>query len=123
MILADTSIWIDHLRSPLSRLADLVGAAEVLMHSMIIGELACGNLSDRQKRLNAWWRFPMISEATHQEVLSIVESRQMMRRGIGFVDAHLLCAVLNREDAQLWTRDRSLCRVAGELGVAFSEGV
>ena len=47
MILADTSIWIDHLRSPMSRLADLMNSDEVLMHSMVIGELACGNLSDR----------------------------------------------------------------------------
>ena len=107
----------------MSRLADLVGAGKVLMHSMIIGELACGNLSDRQKRLSAWRRFPMISEAAHQEVLSIIESRQLMGRGIGFVDAHLLCAVLNREGALLWTRDSSLRRVAGEFGVAFSDGV
>ena len=123
MILADTSIWIDHLRSPMSRLVDLVTAGEVLMHSMIIGELACGNLSNRHTRLSAWRRFPMISEASHQEVLTIIESRQLMGRGIGFVDAHLLCAVLNREDALLWTRDGSLRRVAGEFGVEFSEGV
>ena len=123
MILADTSIWIDHLRSPLSRLADLVSASEVLMHSMIIGELACGNLSDRRERLSDWRRIPMISEASNQEVLSTIESRQLMGRGIGFVDAHLLCAVLNREHTLLWTRDNSLHRVAEEFGMAFSEGV
>ena len=122
MILADTSIWIDHLRIPVPRLANLVDAGEVLMHSMVIGELACGNLSDREKRLSSWRSFPMISEANHQEVLSAIESRQIMGRGIGFVDAHLLCAVLNREDTWLWTRDSSLHRVAGDLGVAFSEG-
>ena len=121
MILADTSIWIDHLRSPVPRLANLVDAGEVLMHSMVIGELACGNLSDREKRLSAWRSFPMISEANHQEVLSAIESRQIMGRGIGFVDAHLLCAVLNRENTLLWTRDNSLHQVAGDLGVAFSE--
>ena len=74
MILADTSIWTDHLRSPLSRLAELASADEVLMHSMVIGELACGTLSDREKRLSAWRRFPMISEASHQEVLSATTS-------------------------------------------------
>ena len=123
LILADTSIWIDHLRSPMSLLAKFVSAEELLMHSMVIGELACGNLSDREKRLRAWRRFPMISEASHQEVLSAIESRQFMGRGIGFVDAHLLCAVLNHEDTLLWTRDNSLRRVARDLGVAFSEGV
>ena len=123
MILADTSIWIDHLRSPMSQLTDLVSADEVLMHSIIIGELACGNLSGRQERLSAWRRLPMILEASHDEVLSTIESRRLMGRGIGFMDAHLLCAVLNRENTLLWTRDGSLRRVAGDLGVAFQEGV
>lgn len=75
LLLADTSIWIDHLRSPMSRPAELVSAGKVLMHSIAIGELACWNLSDRQKRLGDWRRFPMISEAGHQEVLSTIESR------------------------------------------------
>ena len=122
IILADTSIWIDHLRNPVSQLAELVSAGKVLMHSMVIGELACGNLSDRQKRLGDWRRFPMIPEASHREVLSTIESRQFMGRGIGFVDAHLLCAVLNRANTLLWTRDNSLRRAAGDLGIAFSEG-
>ena len=121
MILADTSIWIDHLRNPVPRLAELVGASEILMHSMVLGELACGNLSNRERRLGDWRRFPMIPEAENEKVLSIIESRRLMGRGIGFIDAHLLCAVLNRRNALLWTRDGSLHRVAADLGVAFSE--
>jgi predicted nucleic acid-binding protein len=107
----------------MSQLAELVSTGQVLMHSMIIGELACGNLSHRQKRLMDWRRFPMISEASHQEVLSAIESRQLMGRGIGFVDAHLLCAVLNREGTLLWTRDNRLNRIAGDMGIAFSESI
>ena len=122
MILADTSVWIDHLRSPVPRLAELVGADELLMHSMVLGELACGNLSNRERSLGDWRRFPMIPEAEHGDVLSTIESRSLMGRGIGFIDAHLLCAVLNHENALLWTRDGSLHRVAADLGVAFSEG-
>ena len=98
----------------MSQLTDLVSADEVLMHSIIIGELACGNLSSRQERLSAWRHLPMILEASHDEVLS--ESRRLMGRGIGFMDAH---AVLNRENTLLWTRDGSLRRVAGDLGVAL----
>ena len=122
MILADTSIWIDHLRNPVPRLAELVGASEILMHSMVLGELACGNMSNRARRLGDWRRLPMISEAENVDVLSIIESRRLMGRGIGFIDAHLLCAVLNHGNALLWTRDGSLHRVAADLGVAFSEG-
>ena len=121
MILADTSIWIDHMRSPVPRLAEVVDANELLMHPMVIGELACGNLSNRERRLGDWQRFPMIPEAENEDVLSIIESRRLMGRGIGFIDAHLLCAVLNHANALLWTRDGSLNRVAKDLGVAFSE--
>ena len=121
MILADTSVWIDHLRSPLSQLAELANAGQILMHSIIVGELACGNLSDRRQCLRDWQRLPMIPEASNQEVLSTIESRQLMGRGIGFMDAHLLCAVLNRENTLTWTRDRRLRRVAGALGVVFCE--
>ena len=122
MILADTSVWIDNLRRPVPGLAELVGANDLLMHSMVLGELACGNLSNRERRLGDWRRFPMIPEAEHGEVLSTIESRRFMGRGIGFIDAHLLCAVLNHGNALLWTRDGSLNRVAADLGVAFSEG-
>ena len=121
MILADTSVWIDHLRSPLSQLTELVSAGKILMHSIIVGELACGYMSDRQQRLSDWQRLPMIPEASHLEVLSTIESRQLMGQGIGFMDAHLLCAVLNRENTLIWTRDRRLRLMAGALGVAFSE--
>ena len=121
MILADTSVWIDHLRSPLAQLAEFVSAGEILMHSIIVGELACGNLSDRGRRLRDWQHLPMIPEASNQEVLSTIESRQLMGQGIGFMDAHLLCAVLNCANTLIWTRDRRLRVVAGALGVAFSE--
>ena len=67
MILADTSVWIDHLRSPLSQLAELVNAGQLLMHSIIVGELACGNLSDRERRLKDWQHLPMIPEASNHE--------------------------------------------------------
>ena len=121
MILADTSVWIDHLRSPLAQLAEFVNAGQILMHSIIVGELACGNMSDRRRRLSDWQRLPMIPEASHLEVLSTIESRQLMGQGIGFMDAHLLCAVLNRENTLIWTRDRRLRLVAGALGVAFGD--
>lgn len=47
MILVDTSVWIDHLRVKEERLVLLLTHAQVCMHPMIWGELACGNLSNR----------------------------------------------------------------------------
>ena len=47
MILVDTSVWIDDVRRPNRKLRDRVDAGDVLSHDMVIGELACGNLPDR----------------------------------------------------------------------------
>ena len=41
MILADTSVWIDHLRSENLQLTVLLRDDQVLMHPMVVGELAC----------------------------------------------------------------------------------
>ncbi len=121
MILVDTSVWIDHLRSPEPELVELLRTDEVLIHTMIIGELACGTFKTRAQRLRDWWALPRIAELNHDRVVSVIESRNLMGRGIGFVDAHLLCAVLSHNGTALWTRDRRLEELAQELGVVFSE--
>ena len=41
-----------------------------------------------------------------------------MGRGIGYVDASLLGAVLTDGNATLWTNDRKLRGLAEELGIA-----
>ena len=47
MILVDTSVWVDHLRAGDAQLAVLLERSAVIMHAMVLGELACGNLKDR----------------------------------------------------------------------------
>ena len=123
MILVDTSVWIGHLRSRISELEGLLDDCHVLTHPMIVGELACGGLADRGEWLRALQRLPMLAEASHRKVLEVIESKRLWGRGIGFIDAHLLCAVLDCEHASLWTLDKRLHRVAEELGVVFSEEI
>jgi len=45
MILVDTSIWIDHLRSGDAAVARLLGDGVVVNHPWVTGELALGNLT------------------------------------------------------------------------------
>ena len=120
MILADTSVWVDHLRRPNSEMIERLTARDILIHPFVIGELACGTLPDRSvlQRLDD---LPQIVSATHDEVLSLIESHRFMGRGIGYIDAHLLASVIHDGSASLWTRDRRLAQVAEELGLAFSE--
>ena len=92
MILADTSIWVDHLRAGEPGLVSLLNDNQVLTHPMVIGELACGNLPNRDTVLGLLGALPAIHVATHEEVLFFIEQRQVMGRGIGYIDAHLLAA-------------------------------
>ena len=121
MILVDTSVWIDHLRVADTKLAALLTRGTVGMHPMIIGELACGNLKNRTELLSLWRNLPCISAATDAEALYFIERHQLMGKGVGYIDIHLLAAVMLQGDALLWTRDKRLAALAVKLGLSFSE--
>lgn len=53
-------------------------------------------------------------------MMAVIEEKELMGRGLGFVDVHLLGAALHQPGTRLWTRDRRLHAVAAELGVAYS---
>jgi predicted nucleic acid-binding protein len=67
---------------------------------------------------SCWGRLPPAPVATDEEALAFIERRELMGRGMGYVDVHLLAAVVLADSARLWTRDRRLAAMAGELGVA-----
>ena len=117
MILVDTSVWVEHLRRGLPRLATLLQEGEVLIHPCVIGELACGNLRNRQQVLELLQGLPAVTVASDAEVLQLIEREQLMGRGIGYVDTHLLASA-RLSHCSLWTQDRRLGDVALEEGVA-----
>ena len=118
MILVDTSVWIDHLRSTSAILSELLGDGEVLGHPFVLGELALGNLGRRAEILRMLRRLPQADSASHREVLQFVDREALFGRGIGYVDAHLLAAARLTAGTKLWTHDRRLQAVAAQLGVA-----
>jgi predicted nucleic acid-binding protein len=118
MILVDTSVWVDHLRASDKTLAQLLDAGTVLVHPFVTGELALGNLRQRDLVLGALRDLPQASVATDQEVLHFIGRQALFGLGIGYVDAHLLAAVRLAEGAALWTRDQRLHSVADRLGLA-----
>ena len=117
MILADTSVWIDHFRSPEPILMQLVQASEILMHPFIVGELAMGSLANRKLRLRLWSMMPRLPAVPLEDVLALAEGRRLYSRGIGYADANLLASSLVAEGTAIWTRDHRLRDIAGELGV------
>ena len=119
MIIVDTSVWIDHLRNGVPALALALEDGLVLMHPFVQGELACGNLKSRREVLYLMGNLPQPVTATHPEVLTFIEKRTLMDRGIGLVDVHLLASTALTNRARLWTRDRRLRNVAAELALGI----
>ena len=119
MILVDTSIWIDHLSAVNPDLHRMLAERSVLMHPFVIGELACGNLRNRAAVLELMGNLPQAVVADHDEVLALIERNALAGIGIGWVDAHLLAAVLLMPGTQLWSRDKRLKRTAQALNCRF----
>ncbi len=117
MILADTSVWVEHLRRGLPRLATLLQGGEVLIHPWVIGELACGNLRNRSQVLELLQGLPAATVARDAEVLHLIEHDRLMGRGIGYVDVHLMASA-RLSHCRLWTQDHCLAAVAQEQGLA-----
>jgi predicted nucleic acid-binding protein len=121
VILVDTSVWIDHLRSGELSLAAALEAGRVMMHPFVLGELACGNLANRSEVLELLGNLPAAPTATDPEAVNFIERRSLMGRGVGYIDVHLLASITLSGDGRLWTRDRRLAAAATDLELAFSE--
>ncbi len=119
MILVDTSVWIDHLRIGDAALATLLNTSQVLMHPFVLGELACGNLRNRSEVLALLKDLPQAALAKDDEALFFIEKHELMGRGIGYVDAHLLAAVTLCGETKIWTRDKRLRTVADAMALAY----
>jgi len=120
VILVDTSVWIDHLRSNSDLLSKLLNAGGVLAHPFVIGELALGEMRQRGTVLDALSNLPRAELATDVKVLSFINRQSLFGRGIGYIDVHLLASVRLTAGAALWTLDKRLQSVADEFGLAMT---
>ncbi len=76
---------------------------------------------NRDKRLNDWHALPRATEPTNEQVLRYMETRKLMGRGIGFIDAHLPYTVETSDSLKLWTRDSRLRSIPEQHGVVYEE--
>jgi predicted nucleic acid-binding protein len=118
VILVDTSVWVDHLRVGDPALTVLLHEAGVLAHPFVIGELALGDLRQRDLVLEAFGDLPQASVASDPEMLVFIERNALSGLGIGYIDAHLLAACRLTDGASLWTRDKRLRGAAERLNLA-----
>ena len=120
MILADTSVWVEHFRKRLPEMASLLDRNEILIHQFVVGELMLGGLSYSHPLMRDLRQLPPAPAADPEEVQELIERQSLSGRGIGYVDSALLAAVRLQPGAQLWTLDRKLEAVATEMGIDFA---
>jgi hypothetical protein len=122
VVLVDTSVWIRFLagREPYAAALDrLLATEQVMAHELVEGELLIGDAGGRAKLLAAYAEIDRAGTVAHPEVVELVRSRRLQRRGIGWIDAHLLASTLV-ERCRLWTVDANLAGIAEELRIAHA---
>jgi predicted nucleic acid-binding protein len=119
LILADTSVWVDHFRRGDAHLAALLQGGRIVMHPFVVGEIACGSLKGRSKIITLLQALPGSTVAEPEEVLGFIDSHRLHGKGIGYVDAHLLASTALTNGASLWTRDKRLRIAAEALGFSY----
>jgi len=117
LILADTSIWIDHLRAGNKEMGMHLNQGHIVIHPLIIAELALGSLRERTKTLALLDCLPLVRVAQLSEVRLMIEARRLYGLGIGLTDAHLIASVFINSSILLWTRDKRLRKAAENLGI------
>jgi len=118
MVIVDTSIWVIHLRQGSRQLKEMLMDAEVMCHPFVIGELACGDLKNRNEVISLLHSLPVAPMIEFEEFLFFIDRNHLMGKGIGFVDVHLLASAQLAE-VPLWTADRRLKSASDQLGLTF----
>ncbi len=118
MILVDTSVWVSHLRDGNCHLEKLLNNGDVMCHPFVIGELACGNMENREEVLLLLHSLPTARSAEQSEVLGFINVNRLMGRGLGLIDIHLLTSAL-LSDVLFWTLDKKLRFVSFEFNVGY----
>jgi hypothetical protein len=120
MILADTSVWIDHLRDRNPEMELRLQRKQIVQHPYVVAEIALGSLRNRRRLLGDLDDLRSVRVAQLIEVRQMIEAHSLYAKGIGLTDAHLLASCLVTPGTLLWTRDSNLARLAREFGVLFT---
>jgi predicted nucleic acid-binding protein len=120
LILADTSVWIDYLRSGNKEMRRHLDEGQIVIHPFVIAELALGSLKERIRTLALLDLLPQVRMARLSELRLMIEARHLYNLGIGLTDAHLIASVFIDAPTLLWTKDKRLRKVTEHLGVHAS---
>lgn len=119
MVLVDTSIWIDHFHFSNKGLKKLLLTSQVCIHPYVVGELSCGNISNRKEILILLRALPRIDAVLDEEVNMMIEDKKLYGKGLGFIDVHLLASAIIHH-VTIWTGDKYLHGISEEFGISVS---
>ena len=119
MILVDSSVWIDHFNMHHEVLESVMRSNSVVIHPLVLGELAIGQFKQRARTLKNLALLPSVPEVSHDLVRYFIDHEKLYGQGIGYVDCHLLASSMTQPGCSLWTHDRRLKLIAKRLTIAF----
>ena len=114
----DTSVWVAHFRAPLPEVVALLNTEEVVVHPVVLGELAVGNLHERAQTLAFLKQLLDVPEWPPSAVLDFVEQHHLFGLGLSWGDVQLLAAG-SLNNMPLWTFDTQLQNTATRLRLAW----
>lgn len=116
-VLVDTSVWVDHFRRENQGLVYLLERDRVMVHPLVLGELACGTPPNRASILVDLDSLQHSQQATLKETLDFVESKKLYGLGCGLVDMLLLASTMMTPQTELWTLNKRLSVLAERFKV------
>jgi len=119
-VLVDTSVWVDHFRRNNIKLTELLVHDLVMVHPLVIGELACGTPPDRSRTLADLNSLREVHQATLQETMEFIERERLYGLGCGVVDLLLLASTIMTNGAKIWTLDHRLHSLAERFDVVHN---
>jgi len=120
-VLVDTSVWVDHFRRNNAALVGLMAQDRVLIHPLVLTELACSTLpAPRKRTLADLARLRQCHSASQAEVVDFIEREHLYNQGCGLVDITLMASTLITPSTRLWTLDKRLDRLAIRLGMIWN---
>jgi predicted nucleic acid-binding protein len=116
-VLVDTSVWVAHFRQRNDVLASLLDLDLVMVHPLILGEIACGTPPNRLQTLGDLGSLQQVQQASVREVIDFIERERLFDLGCGLIDLQLLASTLLTQGVALWSMDKRLCTLAERFGV------
>ena len=118
-VFVDTLVWVEHFRYRNVVLVGLLELDLVMVHPLVLGEIACGTPPNRSQTLADLSGLQQIQQASLGEAMQFIERERLFGLGCGLTDLLLLASTLMSPGVDLWTVDKRLCTLAERFGVIY----